>query len=85
MQNKNKRQIRFLLDALDANGLKLVAGRVALRQLSPPNTSPLGDVTTDGGWSGLTANQIWTLSSVLGLVFAPIFADARTMVGAACR
>ncbi|CAM9163489.1 unnamed protein product [Ectocarpus sp. 12 AP-2014] len=64
---------------LDPAGLELVAARLALRQLLPPNASPIGEVTTDGGWSGITANQIWTLSSTLGLLFAPIFADGRTM------
>ncbi|CAN0157912.1 unnamed protein product [Ectocarpus sp. 13 AM-2016] len=77
--NKSKRQVRFLLDVLDPAGLELVAARLALRQLLPPNASPIGESTTDGGWSGITANQIWTLSSILGLLFAPIFADGRTM------
>lgn len=72
--------IRFLLDALEAAGVEVVAARLALRPLLPPNVSPFGDVTTDGGWTGLTGNQIWILSSVLSLIFAPIFADTKSMV-----
>lgn len=83
-QNKSKRMIRFLLSACDADGLKVVAGRLALRRVLPPNVSPFGDITTDGGWSGLTGNQIWILSSILGLLFGPIFADVNSMVSAYC-
>ena len=72
--------IRYLLSACDGSGLAIVAGRLALRQVLPPNVSPFGDITTDGGWSGLTANQIWVLSSILGLLFAPIFVNATSMV-----
>ena len=75
--------MRFLLDALEPAGLEVVAGRLALRQLLPPTISSIGDVTSEGGWAGVTANEIWTLASILGLLFAPILADGRTMVGTA--
>ena len=82
IQNKSKRVGRFLLDACNPGGLEVVAARVALPQLLPPNATSLGDITSDGGWAGLTGNQIWTLSSVLGLLFATIFADVSSMVSA---
>lgn len=74
--------VRYLLSACDVDGLKVVAARLSLRQLLPPNVSPFGDITTDGGWAGLTGNQIWILSSILGLLFAPIFANPNSMVSA---
>lgn len=79
-QNKSKRMIRFVLSACDVGGLAVVSARVSLRQLLPPNISPMGDITTDAGWAGLTGNQIWILSSILPLLFAPIFADVNSMV-----
>ncbi len=81
-QNKSKRVGRYLLDACNPAGLEVVAARVGLPQLLPPNATSLGDITCDGGWAGLTGNQIWTLSSVLGLLFATIFADVNSMVSA---
>lgn len=72
--------VRFLLSACNDDGLAVIAGRVALRQVLPPNVSSLGDITTDGGWAGLTANQIWIVSSVLPLLFSPILADVTSMV-----
>ncbi|CAN0258856.1 unnamed protein product [Scytosiphon promiscuus] len=77
--NKCKRMIRFLLSACDDNGLAVVSARLSLRQLLPPNASPLGDITSDGGWGGLTGNQIWIISSILPLLFAPVFADVTSM------
>ncbi|CAN0243536.1 unnamed protein product, partial [Pylaiella littoralis] len=54
--NKAKRMIRFLLNALNTDGSALVSGRLKLRSIIPPNAEPLGDVTTDGGFSALTGN-----------------------------
>ncbi|CAN0448588.1 unnamed protein product, partial [Pylaiella littoralis] len=78
--NKAKRMIRFLLNALNTDGSALVSGRLKLRSIIPPNAEPLGDVTTDGGFSALTGNQIWVLSSILPLLFRPIFANHMSMV-----
>lgn len=72
--------MRFLLDVCNETGLEIVAARLTLRQLFPPNESSVGDITSEGGWVGLTANQLWILSSVLSLLFAPIFADVDSMV-----
>eukprot|EP00752_Nemacystus_decipiens_P016129 g14422.t1 len=73
------RQRQLPFDILHQDALAIVAGRLAVRQLLPPNVSPFGDITTDGGWSGLTGNQIWLLSSILGLLFAPIFANPTSL------
>lgn len=79
-KNKAKRMIRFLLNALNTDGSALVSGRLQLRSIIPPNAEPLGDITTDGGFSALTGNQIWVLSSILPLLFRPIFANHTSMV-----
>ncbi|CAN0509634.1 unnamed protein product, partial [Ectocarpus sp. 12 AP-2014] len=79
IQNKCGRVINSVLSACNADGLAVVSGRLSLRQLLPPNVSPFGDITTAGGWAGLTGMQKWILSSIFGLSFAPIFADVNSM------
>ena len=76
--------VRYLLSACDGSEVAVVARRLSLRQLLPPKVSPFGDTTTDGGWAGLTGNQVWVPSSILGLLFAPIFANAASMVSLRC-
>ncbi|CAN0213940.1 unnamed protein product, partial [Ectocarpus sp. 4 AP-2014] len=77
--NKCGRMINYVLSACNADGLAVVSARLSLRQLLPPNVSPFGDITTAGGWAGLTGMQKWILSSIFGLLFAPIFADVNSM------
>ncbi|CAN0557555.1 unnamed protein product [Ectocarpus sp. 12 AP-2014] len=77
--NKCGRMINSVLSACNADGLAVVSGRLSLRQLLPPNVSPFADITTAGGWAGLTGMQKWILSSIFGLVFASIFADVNSM------
>lgn len=72
--------IRFLLQALNRDGSTLVAGRLQMAGMTPPNAEPLGDITTDGGFAALTGNQIWLLASILPLLFGPIFAAPKSMV-----
>ncbi|CAN0025173.1 unnamed protein product [Ectocarpus sp. 12 AP-2014] len=71
--------IDSVLSACNADRLAVVSGRLSLRQLLPPNVSPFADITTAGGWAGLTGMQKWILSSIFGVVFASILADVNSM------
>lgn len=68
------------MDACEKKGLQVLAGRLAARGFLPPTASPLGDITCDGGWSALTGQQLWVLSSILPFLFQPIFSDPSAMV-----
>lgn len=54
--------------------------RLATRRLLPPNVSPLTDITRPGGWTSLTGQELWILSSVFPFLTAPIFEDAASLV-----
>ncbi|CAN0333982.1 unnamed protein product, partial [Scytosiphon promiscuus] len=54
-------------------GTAVVRARFALRRMQPPNISPLGDFTTAGGFTALTGQELWLVSSVLPFLVAPIF------------
>ncbi|CAN0573983.1 unnamed protein product, partial [Laminaria digitata] len=77
--NKVKNIFRFLKDALNKTGLALLAGRIALCPMLPPNVSPIRDITSEGGWAALTGQEMWMLSSIAGFIFQPIFADHTRM------
>ncbi|CAN0366457.1 unnamed protein product, partial [Pylaiella littoralis] len=65
-----------LLDA----GATVVRVRLAMRRVLPPNISPMGDITNQAGWSALTGQELWVLSSIFPFVVAPIFTDHLTLV-----
>ncbi|CAM9488749.1 unnamed protein product, partial [Pylaiella littoralis] len=80
MKNKAKNAIRWVLDLLKALGLQVLAGRLAMRELLPPDSSPMGDITSPGDWSSLTGNEMWRLAAVFPFMMAPILSDPANLV-----
>lgn len=78
--NADKQIMSWLLEALTGDGAAVVRTRFATRAMLPPNASPLGDITSPGGWSALTGQELWMVSSVFPFLMAPIFADAESLV-----
>lgn len=79
-QNKVRRQVGHILKSLSPAGEALVSGRLQMPSIIPPNSEPLGDISTDAGWTALTGNQTWVVSSIAGLLFGPIFSSPQSMV-----
>lgn len=84
--NVNKKVVGFCLDALTDDGKGIVRARFAKRAFLPPNASPMGDICNPGGFTALTGQELWTLSSIFHILFAPVFADADSLVSrVGCR
>lgn len=78
--NVDKRVMAFVLDALDPQGSAVIRSRLAMRRTLPPNVSHMGDITSAGGWTGLTGQELWILSSIFPFLLSPIFDDPRSLV-----
>lgn len=69
-----------MLASLKDKGTAVVRARFASRRMQPPNISPLGDFTTAGGFTALTGQELWLVSSVFPFLVAPIFDGPSSLV-----
>ncbi|CAB1118504.1 unnamed protein product [Ectocarpus sp. CCAP 1310/34] len=73
----------FVMDALDPAGSDIVRARFAWRRMLPRNVSPIADITSAGGWSALTGQQLWIVSSIFPFLLAPMFSSPDNLVSTA--
>lgn len=78
--NVDKKVMGFVLEALAPKGSAVVRSRFAMRRMLPPNISPMGDITSAGGWKSLTGQELWLVSSIFPFLLSPIFDDSRSLV-----
>ncbi|CAM9285430.1 unnamed protein product [Ectocarpus sp. 13 AM-2016] len=77
--NSGKKIMGFVMEALDPAGSEIVRARLAWRRMLPPNVSPIADITSAGGWSALTGQQLWLVSSIFPFLLAPIFSSSDNL------
>ncbi|CAB1115091.1 unnamed protein product [Ectocarpus sp. CCAP 1310/34] len=81
--NSGKKIMGFVMDALDPTGTEVVRARFAWRRMLPPNVSPIADITSAGGRSALTGQQLWLVASIFPFLLAPIFSSPDNLVSTA--